>query len=177
MMIMDRTKHVAHYIIARAKPEHLGATKLNKVMWFADLISHKVTGKTITGQTSYRKLQYGPVPNEMVSVLRSLMDDGAIVKREVPTPLGSRHEYVWIKEPELDLFSAQEIDIINQMIDWVCNDHTASSISEFTHGPLWEETLMGDQIDIGAASVSIVPTTGKHLEWALSAIERHSEVH
>jgi hypothetical protein len=168
----DRTKQVAHYVIARSRPELLGATKLNKVMWFADVLAYRMIGKTITGQESYQKQRHGPVPNNIVIAVRSLINEGAITRRDAPTPTGIRHEYLWLKEPNVDLFSAQEIDILNQMIDVVCENYTAASISEFSHDPLWEETPMLEQIDIGAASVNIEPMSGKYLEWALSSIER-----
>jgi hypothetical protein len=168
----DRTKQVAHYVIARSRPELLGATKLNKVMWFADVLAYRMIGKTITGQESYQKQRHGPVPNNIVISIRSLINDGAITKRNAPTPSGIRHEYLWLKEPNVNLFSAQEIDILNQMIDAVCENYTAASISEFSHDPLWEETPMFEQIGIGAASIDIGTVSGKYLEWALSSIER-----
>ena len=119
---MDRTKAVAHYIIARSKPEMLGATKLNKVMWFADVLAYRMTGQTITGQASYQKQAHGPVPNNIVIAVRSLLTEGAVTKRDASTPVGVRHEYLWLKEPNVDLFNATEIDILNQMINDVCGE-------------------------------------------------------
>lgn len=171
-MSADRTKQVAHYIIARSTPEKLGSTKLNKVMWFADIIAYRATGKTITGQTSYQKQKYGPVPNGIVIAVRALINEGAVTRREAPTPQGIRHEFLWLQEPNIDIFSAAEIDIINQMIAAVCDNYSAVSISELSHDALWEETPMFEQIDIGAASVDIRPMYGKYLDWADATIER-----
>src|ERR1700674_1295888 len=75
-MRRDLTKTVAHYVIARSVPEKLGATKLNKSMWIADVLSFLKTGRTISGQTSYKKLQYGPVPNNIVRYITELIEEG-----------------------------------------------------------------------------------------------------
>src|ERR1700730_5555685 len=113
----DRTKQVARYVLAPSPPELLCATKLNKVMLFADVLAYRMIGKTITGQESYQKQRHGPVPNNIVIAVRSLINEGAVTRRDAPTHTGIRHEYLWLKEPNVDLFSAQEIDILNQMID------------------------------------------------------------
>jgi len=36
----DRLAAMAHYVIARCAPEELGATKLNKVLWFTDVFHY-----------------------------------------------------------------------------------------------------------------------------------------
>ncbi len=45
-----KTKTVIHYVISHTEPEKLGAVKLNKVMWRADVEHYRRYGKTITGQ-------------------------------------------------------------------------------------------------------------------------------
>src|SRR5687767_11322566 len=91
----DRTEAVAHYVIARSDPNKLGAVKLNKVMWFADLEAYRRFGRTITGQLSYEKRQHGPVPNKIVKSIRRLEQDEKIATRDVPTFAGTRREHVW----------------------------------------------------------------------------------
>lgn len=82
----DKTGKVVHYIVGHTEPSLLGATKLNKVMWHADVLHYRRYGKTITGQMSYVRLQNGPVPNGIYQTLEALKDDGAIVERSAPTP-------------------------------------------------------------------------------------------
>jgi len=163
-------RNAAHYVIARARPDRLGATKLNKVLWFADLASYRRTGRTITGQRSYEKRQFGPVPNGIVRALRRLETEGSIVTRLVSTPKGQRREFIWLAQPEVSAFTAEEIDILNQAIAWVCDRHSAVSISDLTHDALWEEIDLGDQIAIGAASVTPDPVTSEDVDWAREAL-------
>lgn len=171
-MPLDRTKETAHYVIARSRPDKLGATKLNKSMWVADLLSYIERATTITGQSSYKKLQFGPVPNGIKAHLDELISEGKVFRREVPTIKGRRHEYIWLKEPDISVFLPEEIDILNRAIAYVCDNHTAESISELTHDPLWENTLMGAQIYVSAATINPVKAGPKQLEWALSQIEK-----
>jgi hypothetical protein len=170
MSAETRTKNVAHYVIARSPANRLGATKLNKAMWIADILAYTTLGRTITGQKTYKKLQHGPVPNGIVTYLDELIAERKIVKRVAPTPKGNRHEYIWLSEPDVTIFSKEEIDLLNRAISYVCYRHTAESISDLTHDPLWEQTEMGDQISVAAATVTPSAAGPKQREWALRQI-------
>src|SRR5690348_13615566 len=62
------------YVCLRSEGDQwFGKTKLNKLLYFIDTEAFKQTGKTISGQ-AYIKKQFGPVPDGMESVLRSLTD-------------------------------------------------------------------------------------------------------
>ncbi len=118
----DRTEAVAHYVIARSDVRKLGATKLNKVLWYADLEAYRRLGHSITGQRSYEKRQHGPVPNKIVVSLRRLERAGKIATRDVAISGGRTvREHIWLKQPDLSAFTADEIDILNEAIGWVCN--------------------------------------------------------
>lgn len=168
----DRTEVVAHYIIARADPNKLGAVKFNKVMWFADLEAYRRFGKTITGQLSYEKRQHGPVPNKIVKSIRRLEQADKIATRDVPTFGGTRREHVWLKKPDVSSFSPDEVDILNEAITWVCDNHTAKSISELSHDALWEQAELGEQIPVGAATVMPDDISGADIDWALKELAR-----
>lgn len=172
----DRTEPVAHYVIARADPNKLGAVKLNKVMWFADLEAYRRFGKTITGQCSYEKRQHGPVPNNIVRAIRHLEQNELIATRTVPTFGGmERREHVWLKNPDVSVFSPHEVDILNEAINWVCDQHTAKSISELSHDTLWEQAEIGEQIPVGAATVVPDDLDGDDIAWALQELANAGE--
>jgi hypothetical protein len=171
----DRTEAVAHYVIARSDPNKLGAVKLNKVMWFADLEAYRRFGRTITGQTSYEKRQHGPVPNDIVRSIRRLEQADKIATRNVPTFGGVRREHVWLKKPDVSVFSSEEVDILNEAIVWVCDNHTAKSISELSHDALWEQAELGEQIPVGAATVIPDEITGEDIAWALKEMADAAE--
>jgi hypothetical protein len=74
----EKFKSLVHYIIARAgnKPG-FGATKLNKVLWFADARLFMLRGKPITG-AAYIREKWGPVPQQIMPVRDELVREGHI---------------------------------------------------------------------------------------------------
>jgi len=163
--IEERTKAAAHFVIRHTPPEKLGRTKLNKVLWFADVASMRQNGETVTGETSYRRLPFGPVPNTIDGALDSLISAGAVVERKVQTYGGTRHEFLWTKTPDLSALSSRDCEYLLGAIEYV-EPMTATEASEATHTVLWEEVETGAQMDIGAATVVYHDPTEADLEWA-----------
>ncbi len=163
-----KLKCTVHYVIARCDPVKLGATKLNKVLWFADVIYYGRHGRTITGSDSYVKQQFGPVQKNMLGVLADLKQEGKIIERPAATPVGFRREYIWVKEPDLTPFKADEIDVLNEVMEWICDDESAKSISDKSHDALWDETEIGAPMPIGAGAVVPAEITPEAVEWAKS---------
>jgi hypothetical protein len=139
-----------HYVISRCRPDDLGATKLNKILWFADVEYYERHGESITGD-QYIKRQFGPVPKHALAVLDGLEQAGAIVSREAVYFGKPKKEFWSLREPDISNFDPNAIAIIDRMIAWICLDHTAASISERTHDLLWESAEMGETIPLGAA--------------------------
>ena len=166
------TARIAHYIIARTKSNELGKTKLNKVLWFADLMHYRRYGVSMTGATSYTKRQYGPVPNQILAALGDLEENNIIAERMVETPTHPRKEFVWLERPDMINYSSAEVDILHEAIDWICGNHSAKSISDLTHDALWEEIELGKEIPIGAASVIPGEITEDDMSWAIQELEK-----
>jgi hypothetical protein len=166
----DRLARLIHYIVRRCEAHHeLGAVKLYKVLWFSDLAAFRRTGRSLTGATEYRKLQHGPVPFGVGRALQQLEREQKIRPREVNTPAGVRRELLWLVEPDITAFSATDIDIVNQVIEWVCA-HTAEQISLATHDALWDEVQLKDPIPIAAAAFAFSEPTEDDIDWATNAI-------
>jgi hypothetical protein len=81
----EKFKSLVHYIIARAgnKPG-FGATKLNKVLWFADARLFMLRGKPITG-AAYIREKWGPVPQQIMPVRDELVKAGAFSRSKLRT--------------------------------------------------------------------------------------------
>ena len=163
------TTRVVHYIVSHTEPGQLGATKLNKVMWKADVLHYRRYGKSITGQMSYVRMPQGPVPNYVKDALDELKSQRKISEREAETPAGTRREFVWLERAPADGFSAQEIETLHDAIDAVCR-HSASSASSHTHDALWEELADGEQMPIRAAAVSVGQLEPDDIAWALAEL-------
>lgn len=168
---LSRLAKTAHYVIARTRPDRLDAVKLNKVLWFADVEHYRRTGRSITGLTDYVRLQNGPVPVRMQEALAELSATGMIAVRRQKVFSYDRFEYVWLQEPDVDAFSPEEIDLLNQAVDTI-EPLTASQVSEYTHlNALWIELENGDRIPIGAASVISRAPSQRDLAWARETAE------
>lgn len=165
-MAQDRLMTTTHYVIARSQPDKLGAIKLNKVLWFADLLNYRRCGKTITGSDTYIKRQFGPVPDGIVPTIARLEKSRKIVVRHVETPVGPRREFLWIEKPDVKAFDADEIDVLQEVIDWICNEESAKSISEKTHDALWDETEIGSPMSVRAAAVMPNEISPEAIAWA-----------
>lgn len=161
----ERLTKMVHFVVQHTPPEKLGAVKLNKVLWFADLMYYRLHGRTISGETSYRKLQYGPVPNDMVGILADLKRRQFIAEREAQTPVGSRREFVWLEAVDTSGFDPAEIDTLRDVIEWA-SPMSAKEISELTHDDLWEESADGAQIPVAAAAVIPGKVSDDDLRWA-----------
>jgi hypothetical protein len=168
-MTAERLTTTTHYVIARSQPDKLGAIKLNKVLWYADLIAYRRTGKTITGSETYIKRQFGPVPDGIVPTIAKLEREQKILVRNVETPVGPRREFLWLKKPDVQSFSAEEIDVLTEVIEWICNDESAKSISEKTHDALWEETEIGGYMSVMAGAIVPAEITPEAIAWAKQA--------
>ncbi len=161
-----KTRKVAHYIIAHTEPSQLGATKLYKVMWYADVLHYRRYGETISGQVSYVRMDKGPVPNGIYEALDSLKDNQTVFEQQTPAPVGNRREFICLKRAEASWFSSTEIETLHEAIDVIVR-LSAKEASNRTHGPIWEELLNGEQMPVRAAAVIPSDVSPEDIELAL----------
>lgn len=147
MQTFDQAKftELVHYICHKSDHDKLGAVKLNKILWFSDVLNFLGWGASITGET-YIKRQRGPVPGHVLQTLEKLRNEGALSIAEKPMYGYTKREFVSLKEPNIDFFKAHEISLIDEVIETITNNHTATSISELTHDDIWEMAEIGEAI-------------------------------
>jgi len=127
-----RLTDLVHHVIARSRPGDLGATKLNKVLWYADITQYRRTGRTISGALHYTKLKYGPAPNGIQQTLEFLKARGIVEEKIVATPVGERREYKSLQAPPENIFDDAEAGVVAEIVDWIAKDHSAASISRLS---------------------------------------------
>lgn len=169
-MVFDRGKFAALvlYICWRCKadPSKLGAVKLNKILWLSDFVSYYSSGAPITG-VRYIKRQYGPVPGAIVPVLRELEAKHLIEQHSVNFHGRTKKEFSVFREPELGMFQQDELNIVDRMIETVCETHTAKSISEASHDHVWQAAEDGEEIPYFTIFARPGAITDDEREWAL----------
>lgn len=143
---LEKLKRLIHYVAWKAgKNDWFGATKLYKVLWFADARQFVLTKKPITGAVYVRE-KHGPIPKHAMQARAALVSEGALqIAKE-----GKLTRFVANTKPDISIFSPEEIAAVDYWIKHIDEDHTAESISEVTHDYAWEIARMGEEIPLYA---------------------------
>jgi antitoxin SocA-like protein len=143
---LEKLKRLIHYVAWKAgKRDWFGATKLYKVLWFADARQFVLTKKPITDAVYIRE-KYGPVPKDAMIARRELERERAIkVSKE-----GTLTRIVALSEPDVSIFSADEIKSVDYWIEHIDKEHTAKSISDQSHDYAWDIAKMGEELPLVA---------------------------
>jgi hypothetical protein len=169
-MQFDRAKFkdLVHYICHYCDPSQLGAVKLHKVLYFSDMLYYAATGAPITG-AQYVKSQFGPTAASLLPAIRELEQE-VRVKVRVTEHFGFRkREYTSTQAPDRSRFNAAELACVDEVIDFVCRNNTARSISEFSHTRAWELAKPGEVLPYFTV-FHMFPNevSSETLEWAES---------
>lgn len=158
---------LVHYICFKCfDPTVLGATKLHKTLWHSEVQAFLTLGQPITGET-YIKRQHGPVSKHLPQVIEDLRTKGLVAVRQVTYHGYPKTEYVALKDPDIHIFGPEEISIVDDVIQFVCHDHTAQSISRLTHDDIWEMAEIGEEIPVYAVLASrLGEITEQDIKWA-----------
>lgn len=108
-----------------------GATKLNKILFYADFIHFANTGEAITGQ-EYMRLDKGPAPRHLVPIRERLIEDHELVVRSQPYGGFQQKRPIALRTADLSEFSGEEIAQVDAVIAqlWAL---TATEVSEISH--------------------------------------------
>lgn len=169
-MATEKFKALAHFIVheCRDDPARLGAIRLNKTMWKADVAAFKATGKAITGDR-YVKRGMGPVPKHILATVRELANEGAIAVQEPEFQYDTRR-FVALTAPAHEALSDEERSFAQAALAAVCG-MSANAASEETHDIIWEAAAEGEEIPIEATLASKAgEITNDVLAWAESSI-------
>src|SRR5438445_488262 len=101
-------KDVILYTCHKCDSSKLGAVKLNKVLYFSDMIRYAWTGGPVTGAT-YRKRKHGPTTDSLLPALRELSAERKLEIHDVNYFGFTKKEYVPLTEPDISRLSKEEI--------------------------------------------------------------------
>jgi uncharacterized phage-associated protein len=86
---LEQYRNAILYFVKFCNNDLLGRTKLYKLLYYLDFISHRDTGKSVTGDV-YIKQDYGPVPARVDEMITSLREEGKITTDLVPATNGTQ---------------------------------------------------------------------------------------
>ena len=170
----DKFKLVTHYIIANCgDPRKLGATKLNKILWFGDTYAYRFWGESITG-SRYLRRKKGPVPENILRVRDQLIKEGKISmknRRVMYDPV----IFTSLEDPDVSILSEDHIGLLDSLIDQICNDFSAIEISDVSHDDIWESANDGEEIPLEATLVSELGTCRPEVLTWVSEVVKNNE--
>lgn len=131
-------------------PDKLGAVKLHKVLYFLDMLAYARSGTAVTG-AEYRKRPFGPTCVQLLPTLRLMERAGELAVAETDYYGFRKQEFQALTPPEPHRLSTSEELLLEAVVDFVCNQNTARSISEASHQLPWEIAEFGETIGYDTA--------------------------
>lgn len=149
--------------------DRFGATKLNKLLFFADFSAYWQLGRPITNQ-AYFRLSEGPAPRRLLPVRKDLEDAGDLVVSDRTYHGRSQKRTVPLRSADLSMFRADEIAIVDQLIEdfWGLNAREISDLSHRFAG--WKLAADQENIPYQAAFISSRPLTDAEKRYALELV-------
>jgi Protein of unknown function (DUF4065) len=152
----DRAKlrEAVHFVCKKMalRTDKLGAVKLQKIIWYFDVKSYLLTKKTATG-TTFVKREFGPYSEEIGEVVKELVAADRLYTDTEDFYGNEKARFIGKGQTDLSLFSEKEKRWLDQISTEVCENHTADSISERTHGAIWRMAAYGEPIPFAATAV------------------------
>jgi len=122
-----------------------GATKLNKLLFYADFLAYLEFGKPITGQT-YQKLPWGPAPRHLIPTLEKMERDGEVVQATRKHFGRPQRRTIAMRSANLSRFTAEEVELVTTVIEHFSNTN-AKEISGLSHLFIgWQAAEEGEEI-------------------------------
>ncbi len=139
------------YAAAKLKNDPLGgATKLNKVLFFAEMEHFRLHGRPISG-CRFQKLEHGPAPRHLLPVRQQLVEAGAATLESETIGNRSLDRLVPRRPADVSLFSPDELESIDRTVERL-RGLTATQVSDLSHKhPGWRLTDEGDDIPLASA--------------------------
>jgi hypothetical protein len=135
-----------------------GATKLAKILYFADFRAFARYGTSIT-LAEYMSLPRGPVPQRLLYVRSQLEGANHLFIHRSQYRGKEQHRPIARREANLDLFAPHDISLIDAVIteQW---GKTATEMSNLSHDRIWEIAgTQGRQVPKEAVFISSEPLT------------------
>jgi Antitoxin SocA-like, Panacea domain len=136
------------------------------------MLHYAHVGTPITGAT-YRKRAPGPTCDQLLSTLRDLDREGALAVRDADYFGFRKKEYVPLREPEIERLSDSELSLLDDVIEFVCRNNTAKTISDYSHNRAWEMAEFGDVLPYHSVFL-LFPTqvSPEAMEWASGEVKK-----
>lgn len=155
-----------------ADDPRFGATKLNKILYYADFIAFARLGAPITG-VQYMKLAHGPAPRALVPVKREMIEAQDAEEIEMMYHGRQQVRLVAKRPPDLEIFTADQIAIVDEVIQSL-RLQTATEVSEMSHTLAWKIAGHKGAIPYPSVFLSDQGANDADREWASTVLAQAS---
>ncbi len=129
----QKFKELILYISEKSATDaYFGATKLNKILFLSDFWAYAELGEPITGM-EYMHLPYGPGPRKLLPIRQEMEHNGELAIQPAVVQGMSQKRPVNLRPPELSEFTAEQIALVDRVID-LLKEATGFQVSSYTHG-------------------------------------------
>jgi transcriptional regulator with XRE-family HTH domain len=129
---IEKFKQVFLYILKKvgAKP-NVGETVLYKLLYLIDFDYYELFEEQLMG-LEYIKNTFGPTPVDFAKIVKEMEDNGEVEKIKTKYFVREQKKYLPVKEPDLNILSARELEHINKVLH-EHSDKSAVELSNFSH--------------------------------------------
>jgi hypothetical protein len=165
-------KALVHYICWRCEdPRLLGTVKLNKVLWYAERTWYLRTGQPIAGAT-YLKQQHGVVAKTLAPLVVELEKEGVLSTR-ARSHGSSLMQYFARFEPDLSVFTATEISVVDSLIETICFRDAPSLVDVAADDQIWKLAQIGETLPYYTVFAARPAEIHKRdMDWAVEHVRR-----
>lgn len=173
----DKLEELVLYVIELSdRDNRFASTKLNKLVFRADLEAFCRTGRTISGAT-YQKEKFGPVPRAMPIILDRLKRENRIDVEEIVINSKPAVRQRAKASPDLSAFSPRDLEIISKVVAENFGK-SGTKMSNETHTRLaYSAFKIGETIPFAAWLIRPGTLTQKDIDVAAELEEKATAFH
>lgn len=157
---INRKKYVNAilYFLQNCNNNYLGATKLNKLMYYLDFVSYRDREKSVTGDR-YLHLDYGPVPDGLEDLLVELKQTNKISIIQKPYRDKHKTEFAALENTNPDVFDDYEQALLEKISNVFELWSTDKIVSQTHLESPWFYSKPYDPVDYEYShDIDIIPT-------------------
>ncbi|RLD60472.1 MAG: XRE family transcriptional regulator [Bacteroidetes bacterium] len=161
---LAKFKNVLLYILEKcAGKPNVGETVLYKLLYFSDFNYYELYEEHLTG-AKYRKLPYGPVPQNLNSIIQEMLETGKLKRVKTEYHGYPQARFLPLEKANLTKLMANEKEVIDRVIEQM-SDWSATSISNYSHKDMpWLASKEGEDINYELALYREAPFSVRNYE-------------
>lgn len=152
----QKFKELILYLSERSEADpRYGQVKLNKLLYYIDLLAYRDLGKPITG-ARYQRLKWGPAAVALKPVQEEMVGEGDLVIRSGPFGAYEQKKPIALRSADMSAFTGSEVAFVEYIVKalWELG---AGQVSDLSHEDIgWKLARDGEDIPYETAFVEFV---------------------